>query len=196
MDDLTITNRSDNPADDRLVARFRAGEAQAFDDLAALHLDRLYAIAFDVLKQREDAEEVTQEALFRLYRELAGRRPPQYLRAWLYRVCLNLAIDKRRAQKRRPKTVELSPAAEAATGGDPAKMAEEGQLRQAVMEALEALPEQQRRAFTLCHFAGLNSKETAKILNCTPTTVRVHLSKATQRLREVLTKELMEDEDV
>ena len=182
--------------DDRLLARFQAGDAQAFDSLVAVHTDRLFAIAYEILRQREDAEEVTQEVLVILYREMSAARAPRNLRPWLYRVCLNTCINRQRARKRRPATFELTEEIPAPAISDPANLEYEFTFQDRVRAAVENLPKQQRMAFTLCHFAGLSATDIGEALRCRPATVRVHLSRAAARLRAVLSKELMDDESL
>jgi RNA polymerase sigma-70 factor, ECF subfamily len=182
--------------DDHLVARFQAGDGRAFDDLVALHTDRLFALSLGLLRQREDAEEVTQETLLRLYRQLSRARPPKCLRPWLYRVCLNLSLDRQRANRRHPATLELEEAAASLKGSDPAETLLNRELRKMLETALAGLPERQRRVFALCHFAGLTITEIADAIPCAPATVRVHLSRATLRLRAVLAEEKVKYESV
>jgi RNA polymerase sigma-70 factor, ECF subfamily len=194
MGDSTITRELAFKTEDQLVARFQSGDWRAFDDLIALHNDRLFAFSFGLLRQREEAEEVTQETLIRLYRQLSRDRPPKCLRPWLYRVCLNLCRDRQRALKRRPVMLGLDEMADSLRASDPAEALVDSALRGAVQAALADLPDRQRRVFALCHFAGLSVKEIAAALRCAPATVRVHLSRATLRLREALTKEMGKDE--
>lgn len=180
--------------DDQLVARFRAGDTRAFDELVAQHMNRLFALAFELLRQREDAEEVTQEVLFTLYHELLRSRPPLRLRSWLYRVCVNACIDRKRAGKRQPRVLGLSDFTESLSVTGPAEQTNTMELRTVLHNAVAELPDRQRMAFTLCHFAELSIQEIAETLHCAPATVRVHLSRATAHLREVLSREDATDE--
>jgi len=176
-------------ADDCLAARFKAGDARAFDELVEIHLDRLFAVAFGALRDREAAEEVTQEVLIRLYRQLSTSRAPSRLRPWLYRVCANLCIDWQRSRKRQPVTVELTEVADSLSAPDPTDAASERAFREAVYSVVRCMPRQQKMAFALCHFAGMSVAEIAEVLRCAPATVRVHLSRATRRLRDALSGE-------
>lgn len=180
--------------DDRLVARFRAGETQAFDELMVIHTDRLFALAFEILRHREDAEEVTQEVFIKLYNQISGSRPPTCLRPWLYRVCLNICIDRKRSKKRQPVFLEFTEANGSLRTEDASEKVIASVFHDTVEAALNDLPAQQKMAFALCHFAGLSVDEIGESLNCAPATVRVHLSRATLRLRESLSKEKMENE--
>lgn len=196
MDDLPAAMASQAQRDEQLVARFRAGDATAFDELAAIHLDRVFAVAVQLLGNREDAEEVTQEVLIKLYRCISGSRPPACLRPWLYRVCVNQCRDWRRSRRRRPVVLEMTEAASDHLESDGANWAATAALRETVRAALLDLPHQQRMAFLLYHFAGLSVNEVAAALRCAPATVRVHLSRATARLRDALSEEVRTNESM
>jgi RNA polymerase sigma-70 factor (ECF subfamily) len=194
MADDISTNELNIRADARLVTRFQAGDTQAFDDLVSIHTDRIFAVAYEMLRQREDAEEATQEVLVNLYRQVSGPNPPRLLRAWLYRVCVNTCINWQRARKRRPMTLELSEEIPATRTTDPAAVAADSAFHDYVEDVVAGFPAQQRLAFTLCHFGGLSVREIGEVLRCSPTTVRVHLSRATLRLRAIVSGEMTEDE--
>ena len=83
-----------------LIARAKQGEAEAFDRLMALHMDKIYALAWGVLMNREDAMDAVQEVFIKLYWALPKFPPDNNLSAWLYRVCLNHCIDRKRRKKR------------------------------------------------------------------------------------------------
>jgi RNA polymerase sigma-70 factor (ECF subfamily) len=86
---------------------------------------------------------------------------------------------------------DLAPnAADGSRTSDPTTAAENLALRESVRAAVSALPQQQRMAFLLRHLAGLSTAEIAAALRCAPATVRVHLSRATGRLRDALSSEV------
>ena len=189
MTDPAARKASDTRTDEELVARFQAGDARAFGALVEIHLDRVFALAVELVGRREDAEEVTQEVLIKLYRQLSRAGAPARLRPWLYRVCIRHCCDWRRSRRRQPVSLELD-AANGSRTSDPATAAENLALRESVRAALSALPQQQRMAFLLRHLAGLSTAEVAAALRCAPATVRVHLSRATGRLRDALSSEV------
>lgn len=192
----TAGHEPDPCSDERLVARFRAGDARAFDEMVEVHLDRVFALAVGLLRSREDAEEVTQEVLIKLYRQASGRQPPAQVRSWLYRVCINQCRDWQCWRRRQPvvQRVMHAFAADRWGGLDPVTLAADAAFRQDVGKILSDLPRQQKTAFVLRHFAGLSVADIAKVLRCAPATVRVHLSRATGRLRDVLSDEVNVDE--
>ena len=83
-----------------LICRFQRGEHEAFDRLMALHTDKVFALAWGVLRNREDAIDAAQEVFIKLHASLPRLKPTDNLSAWLYRVCLNYCIDRKRRAKR------------------------------------------------------------------------------------------------
>ena len=171
-----------------LVARCQAGDRDAFDELAQAHGGRVFRVAYGLLANAEDAQDVAQDVLIALYRTLSrGRlRNPEALPLWLTRVCINQC---RQLMRRRR---ENEPIAQWAFQADHGNQLEEqflaSETRAAMRQAVARLPRRQQAVFVLRHFAGLSIEEIARALGCAPATVRVHLSRATSRLRDVLTE--------
>lgn len=149
--------------DAALLARFASGDARA----ARLLLDRLaprvLAHALRLLGDRAEAEDVTQEAMLRLWRIAdQWRDEGAQVSTWLYRVAGNLCIDRLRA--RRP-SVEIDEAGPLATGE---AGAEDGLMQasrsRALAEGLAALPPRQRQAVVLRHIDGLGNPEIAEVM--------------------------------
>jgi RNA polymerase sigma-70 factor (ECF subfamily) len=174
--------------DGLLINSFKRGEAEAFDRLMELHTDKVFALAWSVLMNREDAMDAAQEVFIRLYKSLPSMSESDNLNAWLYRVCLNHCIDrKRRAKSSR---IEL-------TGDDwdrlqgnerdePEYRAYQSEVGRVIRAAVDRLPERQRMVFVLRHYRLLSINEIAQVLGCTTGAVKAHLSRATARLRDRL----------
>ena len=150
-------------ADADLLARYAAGDAAAARLLAARLSPRAYAHAYRVLGDSAEAEDVTQEAMLRLWKQAAdwdGARAQAS--TWLYRVVANLCTD--RLRRRRPEPLD-----EASAPADPARSVE-AQLQDtarhdALQAALMRLPERQRQAVVLRHIEGLANPDIAAILD-------------------------------
>ena len=82
--------------DGQLIGRFQRGDDDAFDRLMELHTDKIFALAWGVLQNREEAMDAVQEVFVKLYKALPAFPPSDNLHAWLYRVCLNHCIDRKR----------------------------------------------------------------------------------------------------
>ena len=152
----------DDPTDEALLMRAGRGDAGAARSLTLRLAPRVMAHAHRLLGNHAEAEEVTQEALLRLWRMASGWRPGEAkVTTWLYRVVANLCIDR----MRRAGGVPLDRVAEPS---DPAPGAE-GQLQQrarhdALQAALAELPPRQRQAVVLRHIEGLSNPEIAEVM--------------------------------
>lgn len=178
-------------SDEELIARFRAGEAGAFDALARAHGRDVFVLAMGLLGNTEDAQDVAQDVLITLYAHLGRLRDPQALPAWLSRVCLNRC--RMVLRRRRPTEAfgDRELAGDPRDGPDARLLGSETRI--AVRQALLKLPRRQQQVFVLRHFAGRSIEETALALGCAQATVRVHLSRAVARLHEALSEKEGDD---
>ncbi|WP_158968481.1 RNA polymerase sigma factor [Chachezhania sediminis] len=152
------------PSDDALLAQLALGQGDAARLLAGRHLPRVLSVAVRVLGDRAEAEDVAQEAMLKLWRIAPEWEPGRaQVSTWLYRVVMNLCIDRKR--RARGGTVGIDTVPEPV---DPAPTAPETLQARARMQALEAaldsLPDRQRQAVVLRHMEGLANPEIAEIL--------------------------------
>lgn len=143
-----------------------------------------FRVAYSVLRNREDAEEVAQEAFARAYRNFSKLRDRGRFRAWLVRITWRLAIDKQRAAKRRSlreqihvETSEKTACVESTTSHELAKQ---------VWRAIDVLPEKLRSVTILAGIEEYNTREVAELLGLPEGTVKSRLHEARQRLRKEL----------
>ncbi len=139
-----------------------------------------FRVAFSVLRQREDAEDVAQEAFVRAYRHFARLRDRERFRAWLVRLTWRLALDRRRSDRRRAAREQVGQARPILT--EP----ERDERAQQLWDAIEALPEKLRIVVVLSSIEGHDTAEVAKLLAVPPGTVKSRLFTARQRLKEML----------
>jgi RNA polymerase sigma-70 factor (ECF subfamily) len=187
-------------SDGALLARSRDGDTDAFREIFERKHRRIYLIAYQVLGDAAQAEDVVQDVFLRLWQRCEQYDDAFPLDAWLRRIATNRAIDHWRSRKverrHRAETpvdadpealLDATPAA-AARGGafDPEAQLEWQQL-QAIWDELAAdLPPQQRAAFVLRHIEGAAPAEVAEALGCSLSTVRSHVSEARRTLRHAL----------
>jgi RNA polymerase sigma-70 factor (ECF subfamily) len=150
-------------ADAALLARYAAGEVAAARILSARLAPRAYAHAYRVLGDAAEAEDVTQDAMVRLWKQAphwdAGRAQAA---TWLYRVVANLCVD--RLRRNRPDTLdEMDAPADPAPGIE--MRLQDNARHDALQAALLRLPERQRQAVILRHIEGLANHEIAEILD-------------------------------
>ncbi|MDD9742839.1 RNA polymerase sigma factor [Marinovum sp. PR37] len=154
---------TDGISDEALLVLYANGDGPAARALTLRLTPRAYAQAFRMLGDRAEAEDVTQDALMRLWKIAPNwRQGEAQVSTWLWRVVANLATDRLRKRRR---VAPLEDAGEPVddTGDAPAQMQTEAR-RAALAGALAKLPERQRRAVELRHFEGLGNPEIAAIL--------------------------------
>ena len=179
--------------DEELALAFKGGELSAFEELVRRHQGRVYAIAYRVTTNREDALDVAQEAFLKVYRKIGLWQPTTGFMPWLYRLTMNQAIDQTRRQKRqRHERLEEALAStddgrkvEPSVEGTDAA-ARSGEINMRVQAALSVLSPAQRTVFTLRHYDGLALADIADSMGCTAGSVKVHLFRALRKLRDVL----------
>lgn len=169
-----------------LVHRARAGEAGAFDALARAHLPPLYATAFHLVGNHEDAEDMVQECLVKAHLALRWYRGEGTLAGWLRRILVHLARDRFRRRVRRPVVAPLALGDEPRTNEGPAAEAGGRELQRLVAEGMERLPERLRIALALRTLDGLDYDAIAESTGVTPATARTHVMKARRALQRWL----------
>lgn len=175
-------------ADDAsLLARLRAGDGRAFEDLVIGYQHRVFGVALRMLGSRAEAEEIAQETFLRAHRALGEFRGEARLGTWLYgitsRLCLNrLASGPRRHERSDDLALAQAPSAET----DAAGALERGELEAALREAVAALPEDRRIVVVLRDLEGLSYDEIAEVLGLPLNTVRTRLHRARLDLKAKL----------
>jgi RNA polymerase sigma-70 factor (ECF subfamily) len=142
-----------------------------------------FRVAYGVVRHREDAEDVAQEALTKAYRNLRMLRHPDRFRAWLVRITWRLAIDHQRSAKRRGNR-EWTPTAFASQDASDVLASRERSAR--LWEAIDALPEKLRLVTVLAGIEEHDIREVGLLLDLPEGTVKSRLFLARQRLRELL----------
>jgi RNA polymerase sigma-70 factor, ECF subfamily len=193
--------------DDRLRTRLAEDVDGTFEDVVRFYQDRLFSFALRVTGNREDAEEVAQDAFVRAYRALCGYPPDRIrglaLRAWLYRITLNVARNRLRGKKARLRTVSLdhSRSEDGDASWEPADdesrrpdAVYESERRRVDMAALVAgLPERYRAPIVLRYVEGLQLDEVARVLDQPLGTTKSHVHRGVNALREALTASRREE---
>jgi RNA polymerase sigma-70 factor (ECF subfamily) len=179
--------------DQAFIERCRNGDVAAFEPLVEKYRDRVWRLAFNVLRDREDAWDVTQEAFIRAWQALPSFRGQSAFYTWLFRIVVNVASDRarQRAARGRAFGTERVPEEEwdramvdqSAAPDDEARRAEE---RERITRALAALPEHHRTIIMLSDLEGLSYREIAEVLDIPMGTVMSRLHNARKRLRDVL----------
>ncbi len=183
--------------DAALVERVIQNDQAAYRLLVERYQGKIYAVAYGVLQNREDAREVTQEAFIKAYRNLPGFRRDSSFYTWLYRITVNLAIDFRRKAYRGRETAldeaRITPEDAHHTGprplATPSQNYDRKQLGTKIRKAIDSLPHDQRTAIVLREIQGLSYKEIAETMGCAEGTVMSRLYYGRKKLQSILKDE-------
>ncbi len=182
--------------DRELVTRCQEGDESAFDELVQRHQQRALNVAWQVLRNYEDATEVAQDAFVSVYRHIGEFRGDSEFRTWLHQIVLNLARNKHRWWKRRGKAATVSldcplPTAEgelarelASPTDAPDTALAKGEYVREIHGAMERLPRKFREVLVLRNVEELSYEEIAVVLDCSIGTVKSRIARAREALRE------------
>src|SRR5256712_5600820 len=185
---------------DTLLARLQAKDEQAIADLADNYGAKIYQLAFRYLRNKEDAEEVTQDVLFKVYRKVGDFRGDAALSSWIYRITFNAAMSRMRTTtyQRSRDEERQSALAEHDELGMPARrdvadwseMADErvlrSQVRRRVFRAILALPAIYRAPVMLRDIQGMATEEASAMLRVKDQTLKSRLHRGRLILRKQL----------
>lgn len=185
--------------DARLVVRVLDGDEGAFRELFDRYHRRAFAIALGVVKSRQDASDIVQEAFIKVHKHIHNFQGSSSFYTWLYRIVMNLSIDQvRRTRKRRDLDYDDGLGRDSIQGGDvgalapaildgnPRKTIMRKELRATITHALEELPEYHRAVILLREVEGLSYDEIADVLDVPKGTVMSRLFHARKKLQSVL----------
>jgi len=191
-----MASKKDYPSMDD-VALWKAaqrGDMRAFEELVARHRDKIYARAFSMIRNEEDATDLSQEAWVKAWQRLKQFQGDSSFLTWMTRIVINLCLDKLRKQKReRAESIENL---EEEAGGverqmptvtiNPTERLERGELRQRIDKALGLLSYEHRTVLILHEFEDLEYKEIAKRMQCSIGTVMSRLFYARRKMAALM----------
>ena len=183
---------SNKEVDLSLVRRAKKGDYRAFDLLVLKYQSRLISIAFKYVKERQLAEDITQEAFIKAYKSIDSFREESSFYTWVYRITVNTAKNYLVSLKRKkdflmsdlseddsfyPEKLDIE---------SPQEILKANELRDLIFEALSTLGEETRTALSLREFDGLSYEQIAGIVNCPVGTVRSRIFRG----REIIEEEI------
>ena len=177
-----------------LADRARAGDQDAFEQLVLSNQNRVYALAFRMVNDREEAADLAQEAFLKAWQGLPAFQGDSSFSTWVYRLASNVCIDYLRKQKRRREVEpvlslddEESVWTEPADWDqDPQRQLERAERSREVARGLEALPDHHRQVLTLRELSGLSYQEIGQALELDIGTVKSRIARARLALRKIL----------
>ncbi len=181
-------------AEQDLVRLAQKGSLAAFEELVARHRDKIYARAYSMMRNEDDALDLSQDAWVKGWRRLEQFQGDSSFVTWMTRIVINLCLDQLRKHKRqRTESIE---AMDEESGGverqmpvvntNPTEGLERGELRQRIDRAMEQLSHEHRTVLVLHEFEELEYKEIAKRMNCSIGTVMSRLFYARRRMASLL----------
>ena len=183
-----------NAEDDELVRAAQKGRMKPYEELVHRHRDMIYARAFSMMRNEDEALDLSQEAWVKGWQRLKQFKHKASFTTWMTRICINLCLDYIRKKKRR-QTGSLDQIDEE-TGGverrmpveefNPTEVAEHEELREEIDVAMEKLSYEHRTVLILHEFERLEYKEIAKAMHCSIGTVMSRLFYARRRLAKLL----------
>jgi RNA polymerase sigma-70 factor (ECF subfamily) len=181
-------------SDQDLVKLSRKGDMVAFEELVARHRDKIYARAFSMMRNEDEARDLSQEAWVKGWQRLVQFQGDSSFVTWMTRIVINLCLDQLRKHKRhRAESIEMM---DEESGGverqmpvvnvNPTEGLERGELRQRIDRALAQLSQEHRTVLVLHEFEELEYKEIAKRMKCSIGTVMSRLFYARRRMASLL----------
>jgi RNA polymerase sigma-70 factor (ECF subfamily) len=181
----------DKQREAELARALMAGEADAFEQFVEHFRSKVFRYSWLMCGQREDAEEVAQETLLRVFENLEQLREPEHVRAWVFRIAKNACLMQRRksvfAPAQEVSTDELVPAEEpSGVELPPDREYLRGELRAVLDRIIAELPANYRSVVVLRDLEELSTDETAQILEVAPDVVKTRLHRARASMRQKL----------
>lgn len=180
----------DERTDETLLSGIAAGDMRSLRTLSDRHSGKIFALSYRMLGSADEADEVAQEALIRIWKNAGGWEPGRAaFTTWLHRVVTNLCLDRLRRRKGGAELDEallppVEPIAEERIAGQ--------ELGAIMAEGIASLPDRQRAALVLFHYEELSVSEIAAVLETTVASVESLLARARRSLKQRLRPDLLE----
>ncbi|OGP80840.1 MAG: hypothetical protein A2Y95_11530 [Deltaproteobacteria bacterium RBG_13_65_10] len=192
------SNTSYDPPDLEVVRRCQEGQADAFQILVERYQQRALRLAYRYVRSQDDAQDIVQDAFIRVFRSIKEFRNESHFYTWFYRILVNLALDHIRRNKNQGLEFQDGALLRSQSAGDgqtkktnPREELWSKQRREAITEAIDALPPDQRTTVILREIDGLSYEEIAQVTKVPIGTVMSRLFYARRKLQEKL-KEYVE----
>lgn len=177
-----------------LIEQAKLGDMEAFRELVERSKINVYRLAYDMVRNRHDAEDVSQDVFLQAYRSLSLFRGEAKWSTWLYRITVNKCLDHRKSTTRKSmeyrEDIGNAPHSEMphhhSEGITPDRAAGSSLLQKHIERALDCLSPRERAVFVLRHYHDLSLKQIAETLTVTEGTIKSHLFRAVQQLQREL----------
>jgi RNA polymerase sigma-70 factor (ECF subfamily) len=188
------TEDHSSSSDEQLVKAAKRGEMAAFEELVARHRDKIYARAFSMMRNEEEALDLSQEAWVKSWQRLKQFQGESSFGTWMTRIVINLCLDQLRKRKRQ-RTESIEEMNEESGGVErqmpvvvtnPTERLERAELRKRIDAALGQLSHEHRTVLVLHEFEDMEYKEIARTMECSIGTVMSRLFYARRKMAVLL----------
>ncbi|MBQ2614613.1 MAG: sigma-70 family RNA polymerase sigma factor [Clostridia bacterium] len=187
-----------------LIQRAQNGDTHAFEILVQEYQTRIFSIAYRMMQNQEDAADLTQEILLKLFKNLDKFRGNSKFSTWVYRVATNSCLDAlKKAKRQSAYSLDKAIETEEGTllgeipdkGSMPQELAEKKAMIEAVRLGILKLSKEHQRVIVLREVEGFSYEEIAQILNCSVGTVKSRINRGRENLKKILSqnRELFSD---
>jgi len=178
--------------DQTIINQIIEGDTNAFTVLVDRYKDLVFTLALRMMKNKEEAEEVSQDTFIKIYKYLPKFKGDSKFSTWIYKVAYNTCLDRLKKNKRQQNTVAIDEYTEhqVKTIDSALDKIEEQEKQQAIKKCLELLPSQDSFILTLYYFEELSLDEISKITGLKPNNVKVKLFRSRKKLATILKQQL------
>jgi len=180
-------DKLDDFTGDNLLRLLREGDRDAFREAYNLYRNKVYSVALKILREKEDAEEVMQEVMLKLWLSAGSLKVDSNLEAWLKTITRNLSYNVLRRQALEAKTAVNRGADWRDFSNETEEHVLLNETKKVLYDAIEKLPPQQKLVYQLCHQQGLKYEEAARELNLSASTVQSYMKLAIRSVRSYVT---------
>lgn len=179
----------------QLIERVCSGDLYAFEGIVERYKKKVYYIAYDIVGDHHEAEDVSQEVFIKMYRALDRFRKDAKMSSWLYQIAVNTSIDSLRRKKIKPRInvedldrvgVREQSLASASPEANPERRAVASIMQEHIDQALDKITPQERAVFVMRHYNEFKIREIADVLDVSSGTVKSLLFRALKKLRKEL----------
>ncbi|MFZ5945972.1 MAG: RNA polymerase sigma factor [Bacillota bacterium] len=175
-----------------LIKNLKKGQEEAFSQLLDTYGDKILQTAFFYLKNREQAQDICQEVLLTVFKEIKKFKGESSLYTWLYRITVNKCYDYSKLKKNQyEKFIDIDDIKEKDLNQSTDEQVLNKIQQENIRKAIQKLEFTYREAIFFFYYQQLKIEEIAEILNCQSGTIKSRLSRGRERLREILVEEVL-----
>lgn len=174
--------------DEYYITETLNGNVNAFTFLIEKYKHMLYTLTIGIVKNREEAEEISQDSFVKAYKNLASFKGDSKFSTWVYKIAYYASLDMVKKKKRYIYTEDIDEVREGELGSvqDSLKCLEEKERKEVINNALLKLPDEERVIITLFYFEDLSIKEISKVVNLSEDNIKVKLFRSRKKLASIL----------